>query len=155
MNDSMKTLDQLVQQFVSEHVKATLAKIDVTAIARDAVAGVLGGSTPTDVVAKQHATGVKRDPAVLTALTEQVFAYINANPGSRMEQISAALNAETKDLVLPVKKLIKDGKVCFIGNKRATQYFMGAKPPKDDKKGDKADKPAAPKPTPKPKGKGK
>ena len=67
--------------------------------------------------------GAKRDPRVLEALTEKLGAFIKKNPGQRIEEIGKALGTRTKDLVLPVKKLIAAKKVSTKGEKRATKYF--------------------------------
>lgn len=147
MQDSLK---QLVEKVVFDHVRATMQNIDINAIAKNAIEGVLNGGPNVDAGDKKpHPNGVKRDPEVLAALVDKVFAYISANENCRMEQISAALGEETKDLVLPVKKLLKEARIGFRGQKRATEYFVtaakGDKPkadkPKDKPKADPKDKP--------------
>ncbi len=69
--------------------------------------------------------GQKRDPKLLEALTEKLGGYIAKNPGLRIEQIGAALGVATKDLALPVKKLVAAKRVSTKGQKRATTYFAG------------------------------
>jgi hypothetical protein len=69
--------------------------------------------------------GQKRDPRLLEALTEKLGGYIAKNPGLRIEQIGEALGVATKDLALPVKKLIAAKRVSTKGQKRATTYFAG------------------------------
>jgi hypothetical protein len=67
--------------------------------------------------------GAKRPPAELAKLTEKLGEFIQAHPGLRIEAISKALGAPTKELNLPVKKLIAAKKIRSQGHKRATEYF--------------------------------
>ncbi len=48
---------------------------------------------------------------------------IQANPGLRVEQIGRTLGAATKDLTLPLKKLLSQRMVRSEGQRRATRYF--------------------------------
>src|SRR5262249_23664096 len=72
--------------------------------------------------AKRRA-GEKRSPAVLAQVTEQVFNHIKANAGQGVEQIAKALGTTTKELTLPIRKLLAEKKVTSKGQKRATRYF--------------------------------
>ena len=74
-------------------------------------------------VAGRRAKGAKRDPKELEALTEKLAAFIKKTPGQRIEQIGKALATPTKELVLPVKKLMAAKRVSTKGQKRATTYF--------------------------------
>jgi DNA-binding NtrC family response regulator len=67
--------------------------------------------------------GEKRSPAALAQITEQVYNYIKSNPGQGVEQIAKALQTSTKELTLPIRKLLGDKKVGSKGQKRATRYF--------------------------------
>ena len=71
----------------------------------------------------RRAKGAKRDPKLLAALTDRLGDYIKKNPGNRIEQIGKALGTPTKDLALPVKKLLAAKKISTKGQKRATTYF--------------------------------
>lgn len=70
--------------------------------------------------------GQKRDPQAIVALGEQLVAHIVANPGQRIEQIKVALGADTKDLALPIKKLLAAKTIRSEGTRRATKYFPAA-----------------------------
>jgi len=70
-----------------------------------------------------RAKGAKRDPQLLQALTEKLGAFIKNNPGQRIEQIAQALGTPSKELVLPVKKLIAAKQISTKGQKRSTKYF--------------------------------
>lgn len=67
--------------------------------------------------------GEKRDPKLLAQTVEDLFQQIEKAPGSRIEEIGAALSLPTKDLSLPVKKLLRAKKIRTKGVKRATRYF--------------------------------
>jgi hypothetical protein len=67
--------------------------------------------------------GAKRDPEALAALTDKLGSYIAKNPGLRIEEIGKALGTPTKELALPVKKLIAAKRVSTKGQKRSTKYF--------------------------------
>jgi hypothetical protein len=78
------------------------------------------------VVSKASAkrkVGEKRPPQLLAQITEQVFNHVKANPGQGVEQIAKALSTSTKELTLPIRKLLNDKKVSSKGQKRATRYF--------------------------------
>jgi hypothetical protein len=68
-------------------------------------------------------TGEKRTPEELSQITEQVWNYIKSNPGQGVEAIAKSLQTSTKELTLPIRKLLSDKKVGSKGQKRATRYF--------------------------------
>jgi hypothetical protein len=72
---------------------------------------------------KKPAFGEKRPPAELAKLTERLGEYIKAHPGLRIESIGKALSTPTKELSLPVKKLLAGKRIRSEGQKRATEYF--------------------------------
>jgi DNA-binding NtrC family response regulator len=72
--------------------------------------------------AKRRA-GEKRSPQILAQVTEQVFNHIKANAGQGVEQIAKALGTTTKELTLPIRKLLAEKKITSKGQKRATRYF--------------------------------
>jgi hypothetical protein len=75
--------------------------------------------------ARSLAKGAKRPPGEISQLKEKVFSYITSSPGQRIEQINKELGTSTRELSLPLKKLISEGAVRTEGEKRATTYFPG------------------------------
>jgi len=73
-----------------------------------------------------RAKGAKRSPEELAALVESLFETVKASPGLRVEQLAQEMGIATKELALPAKKLIADGRIYTEGQKRATQYFAGS-----------------------------
>lgn len=67
--------------------------------------------------------GAKRDPDDIAKLTESLAAFVKKTPGQRIEQIGKALGTPTKELTLPMKKLIAAKRISTKGQKRATTYF--------------------------------
>lgn len=67
--------------------------------------------------------GQKRDPGEIERLTGRLLDYVKSNAGQRIEQIAAGMGTVTKELNLPVKKLIAQKALKTKGQKRATQYF--------------------------------
>lgn len=66
--------------------------------------------------------GQKRDPKEIDAVTEKLLAYIRKHPGERIEPIGKALGVPTKDLLIPVRRLIAAKHVKTRGRVRATTY---------------------------------
>jgi hypothetical protein len=71
--------------------------------------------------------GQKRDPEALDALQSQLHGFIAKHPGLRIEQINTEMGTSTKDLALPIRKLIAAKEIRVEGQKRATKYFAGGK----------------------------
>ena len=71
--------------------------------------------------------GAKRTPEDLEALSQKFATFVKTNPGLRIEQINKELGTTTKDLALPIRKLIADGMITAKGKKRSTTYFVGRK----------------------------
>lgn len=101
----------------------------VKAAAKSAKAG--GKKSKVDATPKQaKAATPKRTEAEFEAIMAALESYIRHNPGSGMEDIGRILGKPTKELALPMKKLIAEGAVRPMGEKRATKYYLTEKAPK-------------------------
>ena len=69
--------------------------------------------------------GAKRTAEELEQLADSFVEFVTKNPGLRIEQINKQLGTSTKDLALPIRKLLADGVVKAKGKKRSTAYFPG------------------------------
>lgn len=112
-----RDMDRVVSSFVEQ----------VTELARRAaieqVQRALGAaSTPRTPRSRASRSG-KRAADELDRLRDQFVAFVSSNPGLRIEQINQQLGTTTKDLALPIRKLIADGTVNTKGKKRSTAYF--------------------------------
>lgn len=67
--------------------------------------------------------GNRRSPEEIDRAAQALLSEIQSNPGLRVEQIGRALGAATKDLSLPLKKLLSQRMVRSEGQRRATRYF--------------------------------
>jgi len=126
---SKDAIRDAVEAFVEE-----LKRI-IEQAALESVQSVLGGSRPTTgrapktaraaaaKVPTRRSKGAKRTTEELEALMKKLHAFIAKNPGQRVEQIGGSLGVPTKELVLPVKKLLAEKQIGTKGQKRATTYF--------------------------------
>lgn len=125
----MKTSKELFEEY-QEALRREIRE-EQYAQARTDLVAELGGGTPKgqpgpkpkSATSPRARKGAKRDPGELEALTEKLAAYIKKNPGQRIEHIGKAIGASTKDLALPVKKLLAAKRVSTKGQRRATAYF--------------------------------
>jgi len=69
----------------------------------------------------------KRTSADLDALSEKFATFVKGHPGLRIEQINKELETTTRDLALPIRKLISADLITAKGTRRATTYFAGKK----------------------------
>lgn len=137
-----------VNRQIRERVEMFAAELEelVRQAALEAVGEALGGQAPRRsagsgriAVARglPRAPGAKRSPAELETLKEDVRSYIRQNPGKGIERIAEGLGTSTRELNLPIKKLIAEGAVKTKGHKRATKYFPGSGAPRGRKKASK------------------
>ena len=134
MSDFQNEMNHVVQGFVTQ----------ITELARRAAIGTLesafggrasrGNGAPVLIAAgkgepvrARSGRGAKRTAEDLEALSSKVAAFVKAKPGLRIEEINKELGTATKDLALPIRKLIADGVLTAKGQKRSTKYFPGRK----------------------------
>ena len=129
MNDFQTDMNRTVQGFVAQITElARRAALDTlesafgSKAARGASAGAAG-----QVGRPRGGRGAKRTAADLEALSGKFASFVKSNPGLRIEQINKELGTTTKDLALPIRKLISEGMIKAKGKKRSTTYFPGRK----------------------------
>ncbi len=124
----MANLQSDIQRLVDEFVA------QVTELARRAAMDTLenalgrggrGGAASALRIGRGRGRGAKRTGEELEKLSEDFLAFVNKNPGLRIEQINKQLGTSTKDLALPIRKMIADGTLKVKGKKRSTAYFPG------------------------------
>jgi hypothetical protein len=81
------------------------------------------GRAPRARRASPARNGGKRDPKKIATLTAAVAAHVKAHPGEGVETIAKHLRVATKEITLPIAKLLAAKKITKKGEKRATKYF--------------------------------
>jgi hypothetical protein len=134
MSDFQNEMNRTVHGFVAQITElARRAALDTLESAfggrstRGAANGVAVGATMGRIGRPRGGRGGKRTSADLEALSERFGAFVKANPGLRIEQINKQLGTTTKDLALPIRKLISEGAISTKGQKRSTTYFASKK----------------------------
>ena len=126
MSDFQNEMNRVVAGFVAQ----------ITELARraaiDTLEGALGKHSSGGHVAvlrngRGRGRGAKRSSAELDKLGDRFHDFVAKHPGLRIEQINKQLATSTKDLALPIRKMIADGSLKTKGEKRSTTYFAGEK----------------------------
>jgi hypothetical protein len=129
MSDIQQQINARIEAFVSEvSALARQAAMEALSNALDQTGarkrGVRAATTNGVALARTpRRKGAKRSPNEIQGTIAALEAHIAANPGQRMEEIATALHVGTKDLTLPIKKLLASKAIKRQGQKRATRYF--------------------------------
>ena len=126
MSDFQAEMNRVVADFVTQITE--LAR----AAARDMIDEALGRGTKSSIASfgrgrGRGSRGGKRTAQELDQMADRFHSFVAKHPGLRIEQINKQLGTTTKDLALPIRKLIADGSLKTKGAKRSTTYFAGAK----------------------------
>ena len=128
MSDFQTEMNRVVSDFVAqitELARAAARDMIDQALGRGGrVGGGLGGAA-MGRSNRSRGRGAKRSADELDRLAEDFHAFVAKNPGMRIEQINKQLGTTTKDLALPIRKLISEGALKTKGEKRSTTYFAG------------------------------
>jgi hypothetical protein len=118
-------LSELIRQAAMESVASALGEGTVGG-GRGRARGRRAVAAPVRAGRRGRASrekGAKRPPQEIEKLTSKLGDYVKSNPGQRIEQIAKGMGTSTKELNLPVKKLLAGKALKTRGQKRATQYF--------------------------------
>ena len=116
-------LESLVSNFVAQ-LRGVIRQQALAAI-QDSLAG---NGTRVKIAtngSSGRAKGQKREPHDLEALAAKFVGFVAKHPDLRIEQINKQLGTTTKDLQLPIRKLIAEGQIKAKGAKRSTTYVVG------------------------------
>jgi len=129
MSDFQTEMNRVVADFVAQITE--LAR----AAARDMIDEALGkgskGAFSGLGRSRRGGRGAKRTGDELEKLADNFHAFVTKHPGLRIEQINKQLGTTTKDLALPIRKLIAEGALKTKGEKRSTAYFASEKKKKN------------------------
>lgn len=126
MPDANRRIEDLAKEFVSQ----------LTAVAREEVMRMLGGSA-SGKSETNGSRGEKRSAQKLEATQDKLLSFVAKHPGLRIEEINRELGTSTKDLALPIRKLLAAKAIKTSGQRRSTKYFVSAKVAKVAKKSKK------------------
>ena len=123
MSDFQTEMNRVVSDFVAQitELARAAARDMIDEALGKGVKGFGGGSR------LRGRRGGKRTSAELDKLGDAFLAFVNKHPGLRIEQINKQLGTTTKDLALPIRKMIEEGSLKTKGTKRSTTYFPGSK----------------------------
>jgi hypothetical protein len=76
---------------------------------------------------RYRAKGEKRSANEIETLEAQFLEYVGKHPGLRIEQINRELGTSTKELMLPIRKLIAAKRLKTEGERRATKYSLAGR----------------------------
>jgi len=118
----------LVQQAAIDSIASTLGALSGTVAkappASRAAPSRRAAATPAPRAARgRRPKGEKRPAGEIEATMKKVGDFIAKNPGLRIEQINQQLGTKTKELALPLRKLIAGKVIKTKGEKRATTYY--------------------------------
>lgn len=116
-------LEQLVRRAAIEAVSDALGPTTGRSASTAAALGRESTPAAATQAPSRRRKGAKRDPKAIDALTERLAAFIKANAGKRVEEIGRALSTPTKELALPIVRLLANKTIKKSGQKRSTKYF--------------------------------
>ena len=122
MSDVQTQINRLVGEFV-EQVTALAKQLAITTLESGLKNGGRLSLGFAGVPSRGRGKGIKRTSDELDRIGEKLIGFVGDNPGLRIEQINKAIGTSTRDLQLPIRKLIAEGRLKTKGHKRSTQYF--------------------------------
>jgi hypothetical protein len=121
-NEIQREISRRIDSFVNEITElARQHALDTLAAALETRGGLTGARAGAGSTGRRR--GGKRSSGEIQREAARLFSFIQGNPGQRMEEIGKGIGTSTKELTLPIKKLLSDGRVTSEGQKRATRYF--------------------------------
>ena len=122
------TLDREIRTCIYSFVEELSALVKQAAV--DSVADALGGAAPDRrrgpgrprTTAPKRGKPVRRSAGSLDAAAARVLSHVKANPGSGVTEIAAALRKTSKNLRLPIQKLLEEKVLRTTGQRRGTKY---------------------------------
>ncbi len=124
MSGLQNDMNRAVAGFVAQITElARRAALDMVDAALRPVRGTGSGGASFALPRGARGKGAKRSSNELDKLAETFHSYVMKHPGLRIEQINKELGTTTKDLALPIRKLIAEGALKAKGAKRSTTYF--------------------------------
>jgi hypothetical protein len=130
-NELRSKIDAFLEE-ISSLVKQTTLESVRSALGEGQGYAPRGRGLPRSVVstaprAARGGAGGKRSTEEVEQMAQRIAGYVRSNPGVRLDAIASGLGTSTKELKLPVIKLLDSKGLKKTGQKRGTKYFPGAK----------------------------
>lgn len=133
VEDFVTEITDLVRTAALDAVQEAISRVDGAALpnaprARKTATRRKAARRATRKTARRAGGGrVRRSSEDLEALQNDFLAYVRANPGERIEEISVGMSTPSSELKRPVQLLLADGKLRTEGQRRGTRYFAGGR----------------------------
>lgn len=114
--DLTRTIDYFIAEITELAHRAAIDTLEMTLHSRVA-------DPASAVLATGRGRAAKRQPAELQKVAQLLLRFVRQHPGLRVEQINTRLRTTTKDLALPIRKLLAEGSLLTEGQARSTKYF--------------------------------
>ena len=127
MSDTDQQIRDRIEEFVnhlSQLVRQTALESVRDALGEGAGRGRGRGAGRAAVGRGARRKGEKRSSDQIAETTKAVMSYVRKNPGQGVEAIAKGLGTVTKELTLPIRKLVGERELKTKGQKRATKYFV-------------------------------
>ena len=127
MNDTDRQIRDRIEQFVnqlSQLVRQTALDSVRDALGEGAGRGRGRGAGRSAIGRGARRKGEKRSSDQIAETTKAVLAYVRKHPGQGVEAIAKGLGTVTKELTLPIRKMVSERQLKTKGQKRATKYFV-------------------------------
>lgn len=135
------TIDTAIRTQIDQFLTSISHLVRQAAV--EAVKDALGGTGPSVATPARRGPGRPRKAAAapkaakpgkrarrsaedVEQVAGQVLAYVQGNPGQRLEEIGRGLKVDTAGLKKPIQTLIATGRLRTEGQKRGTKYLPGS-----------------------------
>jgi hypothetical protein len=86
-----------------------------------------GSGAKSKAASQRKVAGGRRSSADVDSLAAAVLSAVKDSPGQGVTDIATALGVTSKDLRLPIQKLLAEKKLKTTGQKRGTRYHAGGR----------------------------
>ncbi len=120
----VRDLTAMIREAALEHVLGALGE----AVTKKRGPGRPRGSgNTTTTTRRRKGKRIRRSSEDVEALASAILTHVKANVGQGVTEIAGALRRTSKDLKLPIQKLLAEKKLKTTGQKRGTKYHAGGR----------------------------
>jgi|SRR5690349_14463338 len=140
MNQHNPRMANNIQQRIEDRVQTFVREVSelVRTAAMEAVADALGGTRSSGGARRGRPPGSKnkgssgarggkrgkRTSEQVDAMAAKIFEHVKKNPGANVVGMAKAFSLKSKDLTLPIGKLMAAKKLKTTGRRRGTKYHV-------------------------------